>query len=541
MKRDLSALVDREHDLLVVGGGVYGVAILWDAALRGLDAALVEREDFGSGTSFNNLKTVHGGIRYLQHGDLKRIRESVRERRRLMALAPHLVHPLPFLVPTYRGSLVKSRASMRVALKLNDLLSWDRNRLEDEDKHLPAGRVLSRDDCLELAPGLPREDLTGGVLWYDAQMHNPDRLTLSFVLSAAERGAVAVNHVEATGFLLEGSRVRGVSARDRAGGDDALEVRARVVVNAAGPWVDRLLAKIPDRGLRRPLFRFSKAVNLVTRPVVERVALGVTSRAGGRFFCIIPWRDVSLVGTSHASYQGEPDALEATEEDVQSLLDDVNAGYPEAKLARSDVRLVHRGLLPSLPVSPNGGVRLQKSYRIEDHRREGLEGLVSVVGVKYTTARDVAEKAVDRSLELLGREGGPSPSRETPLLGGDFSSLSELEREVEREGGLDAAAARHVARTYGTRYRAVLAAGRVKPLAPSTRVLDAEVRHAAREEAALDLSTVVLRRTELGTAGHPGSAALDTCASILAKELDWSEDRRRMELETVEAFYRARS
>ena len=215
---------------MVVGAGVYGAATAWDASLRGLSVALIDKADFGSGTSFNNLKTIHGGIRYLQHADFKRMRESVRERRNLMRIAPHLVHPLPFLVPTYRGGFMKSRAVMRMALVVNDLVSWDRNRLDDRQKHLPAGRALGRDECLQLAPGLESENLTGGVLWHDAQMHNSDRLTLSFVLSAAEEGAVVANFVEATNLIRARGRVVGVQARDALEDADGLEIRGKLVV-----------------------------------------------------------------------------------------------------------------------------------------------------------------------------------------------------------------------------------------------------------------------------------------------------------------------
>ena len=409
MKRDIAALADREFDLVVVGAGVYGAAIAWDASLRGLSVALIDKADFGSGTSFNNLKTIHGGIRYLQHADFKRMRESVRERRNLMRIAPHLVHSLPFLVPTYRGSVMKSRTAMRVALLVNDLVSWDRNRIRDRQKHLPAGKTLSRDECLELAPGIESENLTGGILWHDAQMHNSDRLTLSFVLSAAEEGAVVANFVEATDLLLDRTRVTGVRARDVVAGTEGLEIRGKLVVNASGPWVDSL--NLSGLNSTKRLFHFSKAMNLVTRPVVRDVAIGVVSRrphrdrdavidTGGRFLCLIPWRDVTLVGTAHARYAGTADDLEATEEDIRDLLDDVNDAYPQAMLSREDVRLVHRGLLPMVAGTRNGsGVTLVKSYRFDDH----VEGLLSVVGVKYTTARDVAAKAVDRALALMGK------------------------------------------------------------------------------------------------------------------------------------------
>jgi glycerol-3-phosphate dehydrogenase len=540
MKRDTGALCNETFDLVVVGAGVYGAATAWDASLRGLSVALIDKADFGSGTSFNNLKTIHGGIRYLQHADFKRMRESVRERRNLMRIAPHLVHPLPFLVPTYRGSFMKSRTVMRTALFINDLVSWDRNRLHDRQKHLPAGKALSRDECLELAPGIESENLTGGVLWHDAQMHNSDRLTLSFVLSAAEEGAVVANFVEATDLLRAGERVVGVRARDVVAETKGLEIRGKLVVNASGPWVDSLT------GSRRRLFHFSKAMNLVTRPVVRDAAVGVVSRrprrdrdavidTGGRFLCLIPWRDVTLVGTAHTRYEGTADDLEATEEDIRDLLDDVNDAYPRANLERGDVRLVHRGLLPMASWTPNGSeVILVKSYQLDD----SVAGLLSILGVKYTTARDVAEKAVDRALALMGKSHVASRSGATPLVGGDIESFDAF--VAGATGDVPADVLRHLVYTYGSRYSELLR-GDCQRVSEAGPVLASEVRHAVRQEMALDLASVVLRRTEIGTAGHPGSATLEACADLVQSELGWSDDRKASELASLESFYRQRS
>ena len=549
MKRDIAALADREFDLVVVGAGVYGAAIAWDASLRGLSVALIDKADFGSGTSFNNLKTIHGGIRYLQHADFKRMRESVRERRNLMRIAPHLVHPLPFLVPTYRGSIMKSRTAMRVALLVNDLVSWDRNRIDDRGKHLPAGKTLSRDDCLELAPGIESENLTGGVLWHDAQMHNSDRLTLSFVLSAAAEGAVVANFVEATDLLRDRTRVSGVRARDGVARAEGFEIRSKLVVNASGPWVDRLAGHADHAshaGMPRRLFHFSKAMNLVTRPVVRDVAVGVVSRrphrdrdavidTGGRFLCLIPWRDVTLVGTAHARYTGTADDVEATEEDIRDLLDDVNDAYPQANLSREDVRLVHRGLLPMVSGTRNGaGVTLVKSYQLND----SVDGLLSIVGVKYTTARDVAEKAVDHALTLIGETHVASRSRNTPVIGGDIESFDDFLRNAEGDAPADVL--RHLVYTYGSRYAEILR-GDCERVSDASPVVASELRHAVREEMALDLASVVLRRTELGTAGHPGRATLEASADIVQSELGWSDERKASELESLETFYRQRS
>jgi glycerol-3-phosphate dehydrogenase len=266
-------------------------------------------------------------------------------------------------------------------------------------------------------------------------------------------------------------------------------------------------------------------MNLVTRPLVEKVALGVMR--GGPLLVIAPWRHVSLVGTAHAPYQGEPDALQSSEADVRGLLDAINRSYPAAELKRADVRLVHRGLLPA--ATANGaGVTLEQSYRIDD----GVEGLLSVVGVKYTTARDVAERTVDRALALLGKAHVRSRSATTPVAGGDIGSFTDFASSIEP---------RHLAFNYGTLSRDVLAIGDAGPVCGTSPVTGAEVRHAVREEMAFDLASVVLRRTELGSAGHPGRAALERVAAIAGEELSWTEDRRRAEIETVEAFYRERT
>lgn len=434
---------------------------------------------------------------------------------------------------------------MRAALWLNDLVSWDRNRGADPQKHLPAGEALSRAECLERAPGIDPRNLTGAVLWYDAQMHNSDRMTLSLVMSAAEQGAVVANFVEATELLRTGGSVVGVRARDVVSGEDALEIRAKLVVNASGPWLDALT------GCEPKLFHFSKALNLVTRRIASDIAIGVTSRRphrdrdaildkilsteGGRFLCLIPWRDVTLVGTAHAPYTGTPDGLEATEEDIRDLLDDVNEAYPDAKLAREDVRLVHRGLLPMVSETGNGtGITLVKSYALDTR----VPGLLSILGVKYTTARDVAEKAVDRAMTLIGKNHVPSRSAETPVVGGDIERFDEF--LAEARGDVPREVLRHLVYTYGSRYPEILK-GDPEPVVAGSVVVAAEIRHAVRDEMAIDLASVVLRRTELGTAGHPGRAVVDACADIIQSELGWSEQKKATEIETLEAFYRRRS
>ncbi len=225
VKRDLGALAEREHDVVIVGGGIHGVAAAWDAASRGLRVALVEAEDFGSGTSWNSLKTIHGGLRYLQTLDLKRMRESIRERRTLLRIAPALVRPLPFVVPTY-GHGPKGREALGLGLWLNDVVSSDRNRGLPAERQIPHGRLLSRREVLDLFPGVPEDGLNGGASWTDAQVESSERLTIGFARAAADAGAVLCNHLAAVAFLRRGAAVTGIRGRDSLGAASSRSGRA---------------------------------------------------------------------------------------------------------------------------------------------------------------------------------------------------------------------------------------------------------------------------------------------------------------------------
>ncbi|MEE2636420.1 MAG: FAD-dependent oxidoreductase, partial [Acidobacteriota bacterium] len=444
MNRDLRTLADTRFDLLVIGAGIYGAAIAWDASQRGLSVAVIDRGDFGGGTSGNSAKTVHGGVRALQSGNLAELRSFVRERRALCRIAPHLVDPLPFVVPTYR-TLKRSRLAMRLGFGVYDLLSRDRNETLDPTKHLPPSRLLSRQECLRLNPVIAPDDVTGGVFWHDCQMYNADRVTLSFIMSAVDRGAIAANYLDAIDWLHEGEQIAGVTIEDRAG-PGTFPVRARLVINAAGPWSRELATKLP-----RPLptghaTGLSMAMNLVTRPVTDGYALsGVTH---GRFLFAVPWRDVSIVGTSHDPFDGHADSPPVTRDHVTAFLQDVNVAFPRAKLNLADVRLVHRGLLPA---TDSQGHTLSTTSQVRDHRQDGVSGLMSVVGVRYTTARGTAQRAVDTAFRILGHTPPPCRSAVTPLVGGDIEDYAQFLHDATTDPRLsDVTTLRRLARSYGS-------------------------------------------------------------------------------------------
>lgn len=486
MTRDLARLANEPFDAVVVGGGVYGLATAWDLASRGVRVALIDRGDFAAATSFNSLKTIHGGIRALQHGAIRDMREFVRERRALATIAPQLVRPLPFVVPTY-ATPIRNRTVMRAFLAAYDRLSADRNDGVPPSLALPPGRIVSRDECLRLNPAIDPAGVTGGALWHDYQLHSPERLAIGLLQSTASAGGAAANYVAATSLLTRDGRAAGVRARDALTGAE-FDIRATAVVNAAGPWAWPLLERSAQARLM-PRPAMSLAMNLVVdRPAADAAAGGLVD---GRFLFVVPWRDRSIVGTSHVAFADAPDALVVREAHVETLLREARVAFPRASLTRDRVRLAHRGLLPAVSGRSDGA--LLKRSIVRDHQADGVAGLITVIGVRYTTARATAEAAADRVLAALGTPPRPSRTATTPL------TIT------------------------------------VQAAADDTR---AAILHAVRAEMALHLTDALLRRTAIGAGGHPGDAVVRDAASVMAAECRWTSDRVAQEIAAVDAFYR---
>jgi glycerol-3-phosphate dehydrogenase len=550
MKRNVSVLADKQYDVIIVGGGIFGICAARDAALRGLSVALLEKGDFGHATSASHFKMVHGGIRYLQHADIYRIRESSQERSTFLRTAPHLVRPLPIVIPTYRHGM-KGKEVMRMALSIYDLLTFDRNRgIRDPQLQIPPGRIISKRECLELFPHLDQKGLNGGALFHDGQMYNPPRLSLAYLQSAVEAGAEAVNYVEVIDFMQESDHIIGVKARHNLSGE-SFEIRGRVVINAAGPWAKWLLKL--QTGLRlNPEPTFSRdAYFIVPRRLMGDYALATQGRTrdpdailsrGNRHLFIVPWRDYTLIGVWHLVFQGPPDKFTVTEEDLQGFLDEINASYPSLDLTLQDVSLWNAGLT-LFGENKDGATHLSYGKRsiIVDHaEKHNLAGLITMIGVRYTTATGVAKKAIDLAFEKLERRPLQSIAANTPVYGGDIECFHEfLQHAIKhRPANLSAEVMSGLVHNYGSNYTKLLKYVEHKPQLAQTlgisTVIKAEVIHAIREEMALRLADVVFRRTDLGTAGHPGSAALMTCAELMGSELGWDQTRLRIEINEVE-------
>jgi glycerol-3-phosphate dehydrogenase len=398
----------------------------------------------------------------------------VRERRALLRIAPAIVRPLPFLVPTY-GHGLRGPAVFAAALRLHDLVGLDRNEDVPPERRIPRSRLLSREEVKRIVPGLDDPRISGGAVWFDAQVTHGERLIMAFCHAAADAGAVLANYVAATGFLRSGRAVTGIRARDVEGGGE-LEVRGRMVVIATGPGVDRLLARAEVKAVGGPMVL---GMNLVLRrPLVTTHAVG--AKSGGRFLFLVPWRDRSIVGTAYDPPTATPDVS------VSRFVEEARRAFPWAGIGHGDVSLVHRGLVPAR----RDGRSLETRSRVVDHEAEdGVRGLISLRSVKLTTARAEAEKAVDLVFRRLGRSA-PRCRTATTLL----SAARPLEGGVTEQALL-----------------------------------------AAREEMALHLNDAVLRRTDLGAAGPVGKGELETAAAAMASVLSWDERKGSAEREAVPA------
>jgi len=515
-------------DLLVIGGGITGAAIARDAALRGFRTALVEKGDFGSGTSSVSSRLIHGGLRYLEQYDLHLVLEASRERRVLLRIARHLVHPLPFLFPVYRGARVPAW-KLRCGLWLYDLLAAFRNvRLH---------RWLGRKATLRLEPGLRERDLRAAGLYYDAQTDDA-RLVLATMRSAAQAGALVASYAEAVSLLKPDGLVRGATVRDLLG-EETRVVRALVVVNACGPWVDAVRRlDAPDAD---PLLRLTKGAHVA----VPRQRLGnthavtLTSPIDGRVMFVLPWADSdqSYIGTTDTDEDVSPDEVRATAEDVIYLLRSANAFFPQARLSPNDVVATWAGLRALL--RPDGN--LAPSQVSREHRiTESASGLLTIAGGKLTTHRAMAQELGDRvAVRLRALDGRPRaprpPTHRLPLPGGETADLEGLIKAAVERGASDATA-RHLVGTYGSEAAAVLnlvdkdraLGGRIVAGRPE---LWAEVVHAVEREMAVRLSDVLVRRLHLfyktRDQAVPASSAV---ADRLAAALGWDGARRAEEV-----------
>ncbi|HEV8196888.1 MAG TPA: glycerol-3-phosphate dehydrogenase/oxidase [Gemmatimonadales bacterium] len=505
--RDLGA---GGFDLLVIGGGITGAGIAREAALRGLSTALVEARDFGEGTSSRSSRLIHGGLRYLEQRRLHLVWEALRERRILLRLAPHLVRPLPFILPVFQGDRVP-RWKVSAGLALYDVLAAGGN--------VRRHRTLGKRDLLLAEPLLRERGLTGGAMYFDAQCDDA-RLVVATVRAAAVHGARVANHVRVTGLISSGAGIAGAFLRDELSGETG-EVRARVVVNATGPWTDEL-RRMEDANAS-PLIRPTKGVHVMVprARIGNRNAVIFTSPVDGRVMFVLPWGEWSYIGTTDTDSVQGPDAVTADEGDVLYLLRSANALFPSARLEHSDIISTWAGLRPLLAADPSAAAStISREHRIV----RGPGGLLTIAGGKLTTWRRMAAQLTDQVVAILGQRHGPgrAASETEPLPGGETTVLDGF-RGPGLELGLSEATVDHLLAHFGAETPAIYNLCRerptlARPLHPEHPAIEAEVVFAAEREFAMRADDVLERRLHLATETRDhGASARPRVTELLAE------------------------
>ena len=539
MRRALDRLANETFDLLIVGGGVTGACVARDAAMRGLKVALVEKNDFAGATSAHNSKLVHGGLRYLRNFELGLVRESLKERRIWQRIAPHLVHPLPFLVPLYGGGF-KARATLGVGLTLYDVLSFDKGWLNDPDQRLPNHDWLNKNAALAAEPILDGPGLMGAYRYYDAQMYAPERLALECLIEADGDGAAIANYVAAEKILARDGRVEGCIVRDVFGGA-AFDVRAKATLVAAGPWADIFLEQALGKPASHKLLR-SKGIHVLVPAMTKSNALTVAA-AGGHFF-VLPWHGHTLLGTTDTAFRSEPDAVGVSESDIAGFFAFINKYLPGAKLERGEVEHFYAGLRPLVDDGSGDTYGASRRAELVDHgASDGMDGLFSAIGGKWTTSRDLAQGVVDTIVEKLSLKTAECETDEQPTAGGDVGRFADF-LAAQRSEHADLPSIEHLAHMYGTRLPDMLAETNNRPelrgAIGNAGDIGAQVLFAIREEMALTLSDVVMRRTCMGQIGTPPREALEAVASLMAGELGWSAERKAAEIASLAPAFATR-
>jgi glycerol-3-phosphate dehydrogenase len=528
----------RWFDLVVIGAGINGAGMARDAAMRGLKVLVLDKGDIGGGTTSWSTRLIHGGLRYLEHGELGLVRESLRERERLLRIAPHLVKPLPMLIPLYERSRRRRPLTIRLGMVMYDLLSFD--------KSLSRHQMLSRAETLARAPGLEPEHLRGAALYYDAQVEYPERLTLENALDARTHGALLLNYARVDGFQLEAGRVRALEFTDLLAGPTH-RVGASVFVNVAGPWVDEVLARAAAAGAPRAAFPRliggTKGSHIVTRHFTGAPsdALYVEAQGDGRPFFIIPWNDLYLIGTTDTRYEGDLDSVKADDAEIDYLLRETNRVIPQARLTRASVLYSYSGVRP-LPfqegVSQNAGIT--RRHFVRDHAPE-LENFISIVGGKITTYRNLSEQAVNLVLRKLGRTAASSQTAHRTLPGASTSDFASFAAGFKSEHALSEKVSEHLLRVYGTRAAEVLKLAAeqqelLEPLDTATGAICAEVVFSFRHEMAATLADCLLRRTMTGRGALAGLGVDERAALVARRFLGWNEERARKEVAAYRAY-----
>jgi glycerol-3-phosphate dehydrogenase len=519
---------DYQYDVVVIGGGINGAGIARDAALRGLRVLLLEKYDFGGGTTAWSSRLIHGGLRYLEHGEIPLVFESLHERRRLRHVAPHLVERLQLNLPIYRNAR-RGKLMIRLGMIAYDLLSIG--------KKIPHHRMLSREELLQQEPGLNQNELVGGAQYYDAQVTFVERLVLENVISASVAGADVRNYSPVIGIGVRKGSVHSVQFYDRESGNEE-EVSTRAIVNASGPWVDRVLATV-NREMP-PEMGGTKGSHIVVGKFsgAPKGAFYVEAQSDGRPFFIIPWNDQYLIGTTDIRYDGDPAEVRASKDEISYLLEETNRVFPAANLSATDIHYAYAGVRP-LPRQEKGPESAITRKHIIRHHKKQAKGLFSVLGGKITTYRNLSEKLVNKLARKAVSRTGPCQTKSLPLPGGN--RLDDTHARLCEFEFLSGECIARLLRIYGSRSLDIAMLAREREelaqlLGADRSVLAAEIAFVMHNEFGRSLIDIVHRRIMTGLSADQGESINIEVAKIAAREARWDARETQSQLTSLRRY-----
>lgn len=529
MTQATSKISDTTFDLIIIGAGINGAGIARDAAMRGLKVLLLDKGDLGGGTSSWSTRLIHGGLRYLEHGELLLVKESLRERETLLHIAPHIVRPLPILLPIYNGKK-RGLKTIRAGMITYDLLSVR--------KSLPRHQMLSVPEVHRRVPGLNPEGLLGGALYYDAQAEYPERLVVENALSARQHGATVATYAKVRKLIVEGSVVRGVEGFDLIRGQ-IFKVRSRLVVNASGPWVDQVLASSEKKPQR--LIGGTKGSHLIVAPFAGAPldALYVEAEKDGRPFFIIPWDGKYLIGTTDIRFSGDLDDVEIHDDEIDYLLHEAKRVIPAYDLTRNSILYTYSGVRPLPYTESDKTDEVTRRHFIRES--EQLKSLVSIVGGKLTTYRNLAQQTVDFVCRKLRKDAPKCRTAWAPLPGASSESPELLAERLKRVYGLSRLTSERLPRLYGKRasdvaklttdHKALL-----EVFDDETGAIGAEIAFSFKEEMGQTIGDCLLRRTMVGLNSTCGLNAVEAAARIAQTCFDWNDARAAQEVSAYRTY-----
>ena len=535
MQRFIENYVNEHFDVIVIGGGITGASVAYEAATRGLKVALLEKKDFSWATSAATSKMIHGGLRYLVNGEILLVRESLRERRVLENIAPNFVYPAPTMMVHYKTPLKNNKWVVKIGMLMYDALSYDKNFTWDASKRIPLHRTISKQEVLQSEPHVRAKELTGASVFYDCNSIFPERLTLAFIKSAVAYGAKVANYSQVQGFIMDGhNHITGVKVKDLLN-NTVHTVSGTVTINCGGPWADIVLELAKSNGSSVATLRRSEGIHIITkkRLLSGKYTIGSIT-PNGRHFFLIPWRNQTLIGTTDKPYTGNPDEYRVTKTSVLELIDDVNSSFGDGQLNYADVQHTYGGLRPLVEKETGETYTSSRKYEIYDNKDDGLDGLITVEGGKYTTSRNLAENCLKIVATKMGRSLGKSITDKHYLAGCGIKDLKAFFYAVQQDNkDFSESTLKYLSRNYGTEYADILNLAREDKTLAETLNADgeilAEVTYAVRHEMARTLSDIIMRRSGIGTLGNPGEDVLLKVAAIAAKELNWTVEKVEQE------------